>query len=92
MNRDQAEAVALQALAFIAGRDDLFSGFLGATGASLADLRGRAGDPAFLGAVLDYLMLDDAWIMGFSDETGQPPTAPASARAALPGGIQIAWT
>lgn len=92
MNKDQAEAVALQALGFLAGREDLFGGFLGATGASTADVRDLAQDPAFLGAVLDYLLQDDAWILSFSEETGVAPHLPGQARQALPGGQMTHWT
>lgn len=92
MNKDQAEAVGLQALGFLASREDLFGGFLGATGASTADVRDQAQDPAFLGAVLDYLLQDDAWILSFAEETGLAPSILAQARQALPGGQITHWT
>ncbi|WP_028030281.1 DUF3572 domain-containing protein [Gemmobacter nectariphilus] len=92
MNRDRAEIVGLQALAHMAAHDDLIGAFLGATGASLSDLRERAADPAFLGAVLEFLLQDDRWVLGFAEAAGLAPTEPAEARAALPGGQSWHWT
>lgn len=92
MSPQDAETVALQALGWIAAQDDLLPVFLGASGADLADLRHRAAEPEFLGAVLDFLLMDDAWVMGFCTEAGHPFTRPAEARAMLPGGGQTHWT
>lgn len=93
MNRQEAaETLALQALTWLAGNDDLFPAFLGATGASAADIAADAGKPAFLGSVLDFVLTDDAWVTAFCDAQGLPYDAPMRARAALPGGEQINWT
>lgn len=56
MQQDQAETVALQALGFLAGDEDRLARFLAMTGVGPEDLKGRIGDPAFLGAVLDHLL------------------------------------
>ncbi|MGL4236490.1 DUF3572 domain-containing protein [Tabrizicola sp.] len=92
MQQDAAQVLALQALAWIASEDEVFPAFLGATGASLSDLRGRASDPDFLAAVLDFLLMDDRWVVAFCDHHGHPYTAPQLARAALPGGAMTNWT
>lgn len=92
MKQDQAEAIALQALGHIAAQDELFAQFLAATGASAADLRARATDPAFLGAVLDFLLQEDRLVLDFAAASGLAPTVPAQARAALPGGQVWHWT
>lgn len=92
MQQESAETIALQALAWLAGNDALFSVFLGATGASELDLRARAAEPEFLGAVLDFLMMDDAWVVEFCDAEGLKYETPMLARAALPGGQQVSWT
>lgn len=92
MTADRAETLALQVLAWLVGNDDLLPAFLGATGASEEDLRAQAGDPAFLGAVLDFLAMDDAWIVAFCDANGLAYDLPMRARAALPGGQQTHWT
>ena len=92
MQRETAETVGMQALAWLAGNDELLPVFLGSTGASLDDLRAGAGEPAFLGAVLDFVMMDDAWVVAFCDAAGLSYEAPTRARAALPGGGQVHWT
>lgn len=92
MTRESAELVGLKALAWIAGHDELLPVFLGATGASEADLRAGVADPAFLGAVLDFIIMDDAWVTGFCDAEGLPYDQPMMARMALPGGEQVHWT
>jgi len=92
MMQDRAETVALRCLEWLAGNDELLPVFLGATGASEADLRARAADPEFLGSVLDFVMMDDAWITAFCGAADLPNAAPAQARAALPGGAQVNWT
>ena len=92
MQQDYAETIALQALAWLAGNDALLPVFLGATGASEADLRARAAEPEFLGAVLDFLMMDDAWVVAFCDQQGLKYETPMMARASLPGGRQVSWT
>jgi len=92
MTQDFAETVALGALGWLAGHDELLPVFLGATGASEADLRARAADPEFLGAVLDFLAMDDAWITAFCDAQGLGYDVPMRARAALPGGAEMTWT
>ncbi|SFE45517.1 Protein of unknown function [Sulfitobacter brevis] len=90
--QESAETLALQALGWLAGNDDLLPVFLNATGASEDDLRARIGDPVFLGAVLDFLMMDDAWLMAFCDDIKVPYDRIMVARTALPGGEQVNWT
>ncbi len=92
MSQHSAETIALQALGWLVGNDELLAVFLGATGASEADLRARASDPDFLGALLDFLMMDDAWVVAFCDSVELPYDRLVMARAALPGGAQVHWT
>jgi len=80
------------ALGWLAGQDDLFPVFLGATGTSEADLRGQAGDPVFLAAVMDFLMNDDAWVIDCAKALGWRPEEVLQIRAALPGGDLPHWT
>ena len=83
---ERAELLAISALEWMAATDGMLDGFLAATGGALSDLRAGAGDPAFLGAVLDYLMQDDAWVLGFAASANVPPEMVMRARAGLPGG------
>jgi len=90
--QETAETLALQVLAWLAADDERFPAFLGATGASAEDVAQAARRPEFLGAVLDFLMTEDAHVMAFCDATGHPYTAPMQARALLPGGQAMHWT
>ena len=92
MQRDAAETVGLRALAWLTGNDELLPVFLGSTGAGLDDLRAGAGDPAFLGSVLDFLTMDDAWVVAFCNAEGLAYETPMRARAALAGGGDVHWT
>lgn len=92
MQRESAEMVAVKALAWLAGNDDLMPVFLGATGSSVDDLRAQANDPAFLVSVLDFLAMDDAWIVAFCNAEGLGYEAPMQARQNLPGGGDVHWT
>lgn len=84
--------IALEAIAWLAGNDELLPVFLGASGATLADLRNGADDPMVQSAVLDFVLMDDAWVLEFCRSAGLPSGAPAAARAALPGGADPHWT
>ena len=92
MARPQAEALAVQALAWMAGDADLMGRFLAMTGAGPADVRARAGEPEFLGFVLDFLLADEAALVAFAHAENIRPEAPMRARAALPGGELPNWT
>ena len=92
MTPERAETVALLALAWLAGEEELAPVFLGSTGATAEDLRGRAGDPAFLASVLEFLTMDDAWVVAFCDRTALAYDEPLRARYALPGAGQVHWT
>lgn len=84
--------VALKALGWLAGNEELLPVFMGASGASLDDLKHRADLPEFQIAVLDFLTLDDAWLVAFCDAEGLAYEAPLRARQALPGGAEMNWT
>lgn len=88
--QETAETLALEALAWLAGQEGLLPAFLGASGLEAGQIAAAAGQPEFLAGVLDFLLQDDAWVMGFCEARGLPYTAPAQARALLPGGA-IAW-
>jgi hypothetical protein len=92
MQQEQAEVIGLQALAWLAGNDELCPTFLGASGGSVDDLRDRATDPAFLGAVLEFITMDDAWVIEFCDTIGMAYEMPLQARYALPGAQNVHWT
>jgi hypothetical protein len=78
-----AEALAIKALSFLAGRPEELGRFLALTGIDPAGLRHAAAEPGFLGGVLDFLLQDEALMMVFADAEGVPPTALARARHRL---------
>ncbi|RYH08506.1 DUF3572 domain-containing protein [Tropicimonas sp. IMCC6043] len=92
MHRDSAETLAITALAWLIGNDALLPVFLGATGASLQDAKAGAEDPLFLASVLDFLVMDDDWVIAFCDSARLDYRAPLAARQALSGGALPNWT
>ena len=91
MKRDSAERFALGALEWLV-EADLVGPFLDATGTDVDRLRSEAGDPGFLGAVLDFVASSDDWVRGCCAAQGRPPEDFRRARAALPGGEEHHWT
>ena len=57
-----AETFALNVLTWLVGDEDLLPIFMNSTGTDEEALRENAGSPEFLGAVLDFLLIDDAWV------------------------------
>ncbi|WP_299409065.1 DUF3572 domain-containing protein [uncultured Roseobacter sp.] len=92
ITRESAEVLALKILGWLAGNEELLPVFLGATGASETDLRAGASDPVFLGSVLDFILMDDAWVVQACDTIGAGYDTVFQARQALPGGEQVNWT
>ena len=85
MNEEAAQVLALKALTWLVGNDELVGVFLGATGAAAEDLKAQAGDAAFQVSVLEFLTMDDAGVMAFCDESGHAYEAPLMARHVLAG-------
>lgn len=92
MQQDFAETRALALLAWLAGQDEILPLFMGATGADEADLRVRAGEPEFLASLMDFLLMDDTFVIQGAEATGIAATDFARIRAALPGGDLPNWT
>ena len=92
MTSEQAEIISLKCLGWLVANEDLLPVFLGSSGASEKDLKNCAAEPEFLGSVLDFLMMDDAWIISFCDFARISHDVPLQARIALPGGGQVHWT
>jgi hypothetical protein len=89
---DNAMDFSLRALAWLAGNDDLFPTFLGTTGASVEDARNNAADLNFLASVLDFILMDDAWVIACCDALGRPYADLGQMRQHLPGGDLPNWT
>jgi hypothetical protein len=90
--KQAAEIMALTALTWVLGQDELVGAFLNATGAVPQDLGTLTQTPLFQAAILDFLMEDDARVIGFCDASTLPYTAVMHARTELPGGQLPNWT
>ena len=84
---EQAETLALQALAYIAREEERFERFLLSTGTTPDDVRRRAAEPEFLSGVFDHMLADEALLIAFAEEAGMTPEQVALARYRLPGAV-----
>jgi hypothetical protein len=89
--RDAAEALALQAVAMIVGDEELLPRFLAMTGSGVDELRQRVAEPAFLGAVLDFVLEEDATVAQLAEAAGVGLETVWLARSKLPGG-PVEWS
>ncbi|MBV1934900.1 MAG: DUF3572 domain-containing protein [Parvibaculaceae bacterium] len=91
MTPEAAETLALEAISFIAGDEDLVAGLLDQTGMGVDELRDALGKADTVGqtlaGVLDYLLMNDEWVLNFAEQVNIAPEKVLSARAALPGGL-----
>ncbi len=83
ISREDAEVLAIEALAFIAADESRLLPFLRATGLAPADIRREAGSPEFLAGVLDFLMSDDSLLLVFAGHRGLDPNSVAAARRVI---------
>jgi hypothetical protein len=86
--QEAAEALAVQALNFLATEPARLSRFLGVTGLDPTSIRQAAGDSGFLAGVLAYLSEDERLLVAFAAEAGVKPGAVDRARRLLAG---AAW-
>ena len=92
MTPEAAQTLALKALGWLVSNEELCPVFLGATGTGAEELRARAADADLQASVLEFLTMDDAWVIAFCDAEGLAYDLPLRARYALPGAEQIHWT
>ncbi len=85
-NQEAAEALAVQALGFLAGDDERLERFLSLSGIDPTEVRAAAGHPGFLAGVLDHIMSDEAMLVAFAEQVGLAPAEIAKAHSALTGG------
>jgi len=83
--REAAEALAIQALTFIAGDGERLGRFLAVTGIGPAEIRAASREPRFLAGVLEFLVSDNRLAAEFATEAGYSPADLAKAHAALGG-------
>jgi Protein of unknown function (DUF3572) len=84
--KEAAEALAVQALTFIAADGERLGRFLASTGIGPAEIRAAAREPGFLAGVLEHLASDEALLTAFAAEAGFDPGDPGKALAVLGSG------
>ena len=92
MTPEVAETYALKVLGWLVGEEEILPIFMGSSGSSAADIKERAQDADFLIAVLDFVMMDDAWVLAACQACTLEPEAMQIARQMLPGGGMVNWT
>lgn len=89
MNRDIAEILALQALAFVVGDDKARNTFLTQTGLTGDEMRAAAATIDFQAGLLDFLTRHEDLMLAFCKSEGIAPEDPARAhRALLPHSVE----
>jgi hypothetical protein len=83
--REAAEALAIQALSYIAADGERLGRFLSLTGIGPGEIRAAAREPGFLAGVLEYLAGDERLLTDFAKEAGHDPSTIEAARLALGG-------
>lgn len=83
LTAEDAETVALKAIGFVVADDDLLSRFVALTGCGADELRARLADRAFLAAVLDFVLTDEATTLRFAEGEDFAPETPMLARMRL---------
>lgn len=92
MSPDIAETHAARIFAWLVGQEELLPIFMGASGASLDDLKTQSGDPTFLASVMDFILMDDSWVIDAATATGIKPEDMMLIRGTMAGGEQVHWT
>jgi hypothetical protein len=82
---EQAEAMAIAALAFLADDPDRLGTFLALSGLGPESLRAAAGEPQFLLGVLDHVVSDEKLLLDFAEHEAIDPFDVTRARQALEG-------
>lgn len=85
-SRIAAEAVAVSALAFLAGDEERLERFVALAGIDVGHIREIAGQPEFLAAVMEHLMADEALLVAFAAGEGIRPDEVVRAAHALGAG------
>ena len=86
LNREQAEILALEALAWLAGQPDAIAKFLTMSGLEASELRLAVGDSGLQSSVLDYLLANENLLLEFCENASIKPQEVHSARYRLGGG------
>ncbi len=84
LSAEDAEAIALNALAYIAGEDELMISFINLTGCgSFDEIRSRLNDRSFLASALDFILGNEQATIAFAESIAIGPNVPMLARNRL---------
>lgn len=83
VSSEEAEVIALKALAFLANDEARLGRFLALSGVGPADMRHAAANPEFLAGLLNHLLEDESLLLTFAAEQELDPRIPALAAQAL---------
>ena len=89
MTVEEAEIYALKATNWLISKQDLVEVFMASTGVSEITIKNEFHDGVFLAAVLDFLLLDDNWVIDVCQAIRLEPEAMAVVRQLLPGGEKV---
>ena len=95
MDKEIAEIRALEVLTWVLSEPDLIQVFMRATGASqddLHDLRSSTLSHEFLISILDFVLMDDNWVISCSKFLSIEPSQIQIIRLSLDGGQEVNWT
>ena len=92
MDKEIAETRALKVLTWLLSEDDLIQVFMGATGASQNDLRSNTLSHEFLISILDFVLMDDRWVISCGKFLNIDPSEIKLIRMSLDGGQEVNWT
>jgi hypothetical protein len=85
-SKASAEDVAVQALIFLAGDQELLQRFLALTGIEAGQIRDAAREPGFLAGVLNFFLAHEPSLMKLCDAIGSEPATINAAVKLLPAG------
>jgi hypothetical protein len=85
ISREAAEALAVQALAYLAGDPEHLGRFLALSGLGPDTIRAAAGDRSFLAGVIEYVTSDESLLIAFTEHAQVSPAQVVDACAVLAG-------
>ena len=85
-DEEEAQGLAIDALAWLAEDLDRLQRFLAVSGLGPQNLRSAASEPGFLGAVLDYLAANEHLLIAFATHRNVTPDSVMRGRERLSGG------
>jgi hypothetical protein len=83
---DEAQTLAIDALVYLAGDQELMPRFLALTGITADQIRVAAGEPGFLAGVLQFYLAHEPTLVRYCEDTNTDPRHFREALFLLPGG------